>query len=63
MKKQYKILSKKSLSDFPFQQSLKPIVSDLILEMTFSPKLFIISDIVSEIPQNAWQCSNQMYRQ
>ncbi|EHR6002641.1 hypothetical protein V8038_003265 [Vibrio parahaemolyticus] len=52
MKKQYKILSKKSLIDFPFQQSPKPIVPvepDLLLEMTFSPKLFIISDIASKV--------------
>jgi hypothetical protein len=52
MKKEYKILSKKILIDFPFQQSTKPIVPvepDLLLEMTFSPKLFIISDIAPEV--------------
>ncbi|MGI3094439.1 hypothetical protein ACRTEP_23795 [Vibrio diabolicus] len=48
----YAVLSKQSLTDFPFQQSSKPIVPvelDLLLEMTFSPKLFIISDIASEV--------------
>ncbi|MFA0001505.1 hypothetical protein BCS71_18370 [Vibrio lentus] len=54
MKKQYKILSKKSLIDFPFQQTPTPIVPvepDLLLEMTFSPKLFIIGDIASKVEQ------------
>ena len=48
----YIVLSKQSLTDFPFQQSPKPIVPiepDLLLEMTFSPKLFIISDIASKV--------------
>ncbi|TOD89739.1 hypothetical protein, partial [Vibrio parahaemolyticus] len=48
----YIVLSKQSLTNFPFQQSPKPIVPvepDLLLEMTFSPKLFIISDIASEV--------------
>ncbi|OBT16683.1 hypothetical protein A9266_19030 [Vibrio tasmaniensis] len=52
--KEYKILSKLTLSNFPFQQSSKPIVPvepDLLLEMTFSPKLFIISDIASKAEQ------------
>ena len=48
----YAVLSKQSLTDLPFQKSSKPIVPvepDLLLEMTFSPKLFIISDIASEV--------------
>ncbi|HCG7776448.1 TPA: hypothetical protein NJ461_004810, partial [Vibrio parahaemolyticus] len=52
MKEDYIILTKKSLTNFPFQQSPKPIVPvepDLLLEMTFSPKLFIISDIASKV--------------
>ncbi len=50
----YIVLSKQSLTDFPFQQSPKPIVPvepDLLLEMTFSPKLFIISDIASKVEE------------
>ena len=52
MKEQYHLLTKQDLGNFPFQQSPKPIVPvepDLLLEMTFSPKLFIISDIASEV--------------
>lgn len=52
MKDEYQVLTKKSLSNFPFQQTPKPIVpveSDLLLEMTFSPKLFIISDIAAKV--------------
>ena len=52
MKEDYIILTKQSLTNFPFQQSPKPIVPvepDLLLEMTFSPKLFIISDIASKV--------------
>ena len=48
----YAVLSKQSLTDLPFQKSSKPIVPvepDLLLEMTFSPKLFIISGIASEV--------------
>ena len=48
----YTVLSKQSLTGSLFQQSPKPIVPvepDLLLEMTFSPKLFIISDIASEV--------------
>ena len=48
----YIVLSKQSLTDFPFQQSPKPIVPvepDLLLEMLFSTKLFIISAIVSKL--------------
>ena len=50
----YIILSKQNLVDFPFQQSPKPIVPvepDLLLEMTFSPKLFIIGDIAEKVEQ------------
>ncbi len=52
MTQDYIILTKQSLTNFPFQQSPKPIVPvepDLLLEMTFSPKLFIISDIASKV--------------
>ncbi len=52
MKDEYKVLTKLSLTHFPFQQSLKPIVPvepDLLLEMTFSPKLFIIGDIADKV--------------
>ncbi|TNY52517.1 hypothetical protein CGK67_23230, partial [Vibrio parahaemolyticus] len=52
MKEQYHLLTKQDLGNFPFQQSPKPIVPvepDLLLEMTFSPKLFIISDIASKV--------------
>ncbi|CDU07709.1 Conserved hypothetical protein [Vibrio coralliirubri] len=52
MKENYVILTKQTLTDFPFQQSLKPIVPvepDLLLEMSFSPKLFIIGDIAEKV--------------
>ncbi|TNY65375.1 hypothetical protein CGK67_02745, partial [Vibrio parahaemolyticus] len=52
MKEDYIILTKQNLTNFPFQQTPKPIVPvepDLLLEMTFSPKLFIISDIASKV--------------
>ncbi|MGF1902788.1 hypothetical protein [Aliivibrio sifiae] len=48
----YSILSKRKSSCFPFQQTPKPIVPvepDLLLEMTFSPKLFIIGDIADKV--------------
>ncbi|PKF48958.1 hypothetical protein [Enterovibrio nigricans] len=48
----YSVLSKRLVSEFPFQQTPKPIVPaepDLLLEMTFSPKLFIISDIAEKV--------------
>ncbi|OAJ93063.1 hypothetical protein [Vibrio bivalvicida] len=54
MKEQYVMLTKQSLGDFPFKQTPKPIVPvepDLLLEMTFSPKLFIIGDIASKVEQ------------
>ncbi|USD31538.1 MULTISPECIES: hypothetical protein [Vibrio] len=54
MKEQYVILTKQRLDNFPFQQTPMPIVPvepDLLLEMTFSPKLFIISDIASKVEQ------------
>ncbi|GAA5648260.1 hypothetical protein [Vibrio proteolyticus] len=54
MKDQYILLSKQNFTIFPFQQTPTPIVPvepDLLLEMTFSPKLFIISDIASQIEQ------------
>ncbi|EHR7291092.1 hypothetical protein ACVTP5_004738 [Vibrio parahaemolyticus] len=49
---EYSILTRKGINNFPFQQSTKPIVPvepDLLLEMTFSPKLFIISDIALKV--------------
>ncbi len=52
MKNQYYILSKQLLDKFPFQQTPKrmiPTEPDLLLEMTFSPKLFIIDDIASKV--------------
>lgn len=54
MKEQYVILTKQRLDNFPFQQTPIPIVPvepDLLLEVTFSPKLFIISDIASKVEQ------------
>lgn len=54
MKNQYSVLSKQNLTEFPFQQTPNPIVPvepDLLLEMTFSPKLFIIGDIASKVEQ------------
>ncbi|AXN29952.1 hypothetical protein [Vibrio coralliilyticus] len=54
MKQQYVILTKQRLDNFPFQQTPMPIVPvepDLLLEVTFSPKLFIISDIASKVEQ------------
>ncbi|UUM32472.1 hypothetical protein [Vibrio japonicus] len=54
MKKDYVILTKQDQTNFPFQKTPKPIVSvepDLLLEMTFSPKLFIIGDIASKVEQ------------
>ncbi|MFS1859526.1 hypothetical protein [Vibrio lentus] len=54
MKNQYSVLSKQNLTEFPFQQTPKPIVPvepDLLLEMTFSPKLFVIGDIASKVEQ------------
>ncbi|QUM80177.1 hypothetical protein HWV01_07715 [Moritella sp. 5] len=52
MKNEYHLLSKTQFAHFPFQQSAKPIVPvepDLLLEMTFSPKLFIIDDISPKV--------------
>ncbi|WP_072054263.1 hypothetical protein [Aliivibrio fischeri] len=52
MNNEYHILSKSVFSHFPFQQTPKPIVPvepDLLLEMTFSPKLFIINDIAEKV--------------
>ncbi len=46
------LLTKQSGIDFPFKATPAPIVPvepDLLLEMTFSPKLFIISDIASKV--------------
>ncbi|MFA0284491.1 hypothetical protein AB4504_22805 [Vibrio sp. 10N.222.55.F12] len=54
MKNQYSVLSKQNLTEFPFKQTPKPIVPvepDLLLEMTFSPKLFVIGDIASKVEQ------------
>ncbi|WP_122047578.1 hypothetical protein [Vibrio atlanticus] len=54
MKDEYQVLTKQQLISFPFQQTPKPIVPvepDLLLEMTFSPKLFIIGDIASKVEQ------------
>ncbi|MUK28840.1 hypothetical protein GNP44_01850 [Aliivibrio fischeri] len=52
MNNEYHILSKSVFSQFLFQQTPKPIVPvgpDLLLEMTFSPKLFIINDISEKV--------------
>ncbi len=52
MTNQYYILSKRILEQFPFQQTPKRMLQaepDLLLEMTFSPKLFIIDDIASKV--------------
>ncbi|ENM8497675.1 hypothetical protein AB8289_003124 [Vibrio parahaemolyticus] len=52
MEKEYVLLTKQSGIDFPFKATPTPIVPvepDLLLEMTFSPKLFIISDIASKV--------------
>ncbi|WP_299020135.1 hypothetical protein [uncultured Photobacterium sp.] len=52
MKSEYSILSKRVFDQFPFQQTPQRIVPsepDLLLEMTFSPKLFIIDDVASKV--------------
>lgn len=52
MKNEYHILSKTLLSGFIFQQTPERIVPtepDLLLEMTFSPKLFIINDLSPKV--------------
>ncbi|MGR5096722.1 hypothetical protein ACPV5O_25940 [Vibrio maritimus] len=52
MKEQYRILSKQTLSDFPFYHSPQKIVPsepDLLLEMTFSPKIYLIDNLSPEI--------------
>ncbi|PTP40646.1 hypothetical protein [Vibrio splendidus] len=54
MNDEYQVLTKRSLANFQLQQSPKPIVPvepDLLLEMTFSPKLFIIDDIAEKVEQ------------
>ncbi|MFA0511555.1 MULTISPECIES: hypothetical protein [unclassified Vibrio] len=54
MNDEYQVLTKQSLANFQLQQSPKPIVPvepDLLLEMTFSPKLFIIDDIAEKVEQ------------
>ncbi|MGY3687693.1 hypothetical protein ACXAAV_13525 [Vibrio coralliilyticus] len=51
---EYIILSKSYFNKFPFQNSPTPIVPvepDLLLEMTFSPKMFLISDIAEKLEQ------------
>ncbi|NRA83801.1 MAG: hypothetical protein HRU22_08545 [Gammaproteobacteria bacterium] len=52
MNNQYHILSKQVINQFVFQQSAKTMITvqpDLLLEITFSPKLFIIDDIATKI--------------
>lgn len=52
MKDEYSILTKQNMDTFPFQQTHAPVgaaAPDLLLEMTFSPKLFIIGDIASKL--------------
>lgn len=52
MKNEYTILSKNTFVSFPFQQTPERIVPsepDLLLEITFSPKLFIINDISPKV--------------
>ncbi len=52
MKNEYHILSKTLLPGFIFQQTPERIVPtepDLLLEMTFSPKLFIINDLSQKV--------------
>ena len=52
MKNQYQILSKETLAKFFFKESSSSIVSvepDLLFDMTFSPKIFIINDISKKI--------------
>ena len=54
MKEQYLILTKQTLDSFPFQPTSIAMFSgepDLLLELTFSPKLFIVKDIASKIEQ------------
>ena len=51
---EYHILSKGSLNSFEFKQTPEPIVPvapDLLLEMTFSPKLFMAADIAEKVEQ------------
>ncbi|MGR5286339.1 hypothetical protein ACP3V5_13530 [Vibrio maritimus] len=52
MKEEYKILSNKNIDRFPLKQSPRRIAQsepDLLLELTFSPKLFLIDDISKKI--------------
>ncbi|WP_425666557.1 hypothetical protein ACPUEJ_05010 [Vibrio tubiashii] len=54
MENEYVLLTKQREIDFPFKATPAPIVPvepDLLLEMTFSPKLFIIGDIASKVEQ------------
>lgn len=49
---EYHILSKQNLNLFEFKQTPKPMIPvepDLLLEMTFSPKLFVIKEVASKL--------------
>lgn len=48
MTKRYHILSKRNIDSFPFQKTEKkiiPVEPDLLIDLSFSPKLFVINDI------------------
>ena len=50
----YALLSRQSLAEFAFQPTPKSTVTlepDLLLEITFSPKLFIVNDIAERIAE------------
>ncbi|MCM0147287.1 hypothetical protein KCN56_01715 [Photobacterium galatheae] len=51
---EYIVLSKVSFNNFPFQKTPTPMVPvepDLLLELTFSPKLYIMRDIAQKVEQ------------
>jgi hypothetical protein len=52
MKQQYVMLTQQDLTSFPFQQTeepMTPVEPDLLLEMTFSPKLFVIDTLATKL--------------
>lgn len=49
MKEEYVIFSKQVFGQFPFQQTETSAKPDLLLEMTFSPKLFIRKEIANQL--------------
>ena len=52
MKNEYTILSKNTFDQFPFQTTPKriiPVIPDLVLDMNFSPKLYLIADLSPKV--------------